>query len=193
MDLKIFRKIKRKTLQNFSNIGNHLFNAVIYGLMFYKQQLADVKPKKEDAQQVLGDSLYFDLLEIEPETQLDNALFGFFDRCYLINKVLAKHGFFIRFFDKRNICRFLIETNVQGKNEVTGNLSSCVIEKLNGYETIRNEIERKEKLDFNPINIVYQPTFDEREPVVCNLTDQIHLAYRSYIGKSEKNKEKVIN
>ena len=36
--------------------------------MFYKQQLADVKPKKEDAQQVLGDSLYFDLLEIEPET-----------------------------------------------------------------------------------------------------------------------------
>ena len=161
--------------------------------MFYKQQLADVKPKKEDAQQVLGDSLYFDLLEIEPETHLDNALFGFFDRCYLINKVLVKHGFFIRFFDKRNIYRFLIETNVQGKNEVTRNLSSCVIEKFNGYETIRMEIERKEKLDFNLINIVYEPTFDEKEPVVCNLTDQIHVAYRSYIGKSERNKEKIIN
>ena len=76
---------------------------------------------------------------------------------------------------------------------MTRNLSSCVIEKFNGYETIRMEIERKEKLDFNLINIVYEPTFDEKEPVVCNLTDQIHVAYRSYIGKSERNKEKIIN
>ena len=41
----------KKTLHNFYDIENHLFNAVIYGLMFYKQknyqQLADVKPKKK--------------------------------------------------------------------------------------------------------------------------------------------------
>ena len=69
--------------------------------MFYKldtyQQQASVKPKKEDAQKVMGDYLYFDLIEIEPETLLDKTLFGFFDRCYVINKVLAKHGLFFNF------------------------------------------------------------------------------------------------
>ena len=106
---------------------------------------------------------------------------------------MTKHGFFLRFFERRNVYRFLIKANIQGKNEVTRNLSSCVIEKFNGYETIRMEIERKEKLDFNLINIVYEPTFDEKEPVVCNFTDQIHITYRSYIGKFEKNKEKLSN
>ena len=52
--------------------------------MFYKQknyqQLADVKPKKKDAQQVLEDALYFELMDIESETLLDKTLFEFFDR-----------------------------------------------------------------------------------------------------------------
>ena len=94
---KAAKKFK-KTLFNFCAVENHLFDAVIYGLMLYKldtyQQQASVKPKKEDAQKVLGDYLYFDLIEIEPETLLDKTLSGFFDRCHVINKVLAKHGFF---------------------------------------------------------------------------------------------------
>ena len=50
----------------FNDVENHLFYAVIYGLMYYKTDKANIK--KEDAQKVLGDDLYFDLLEIEPET-----------------------------------------------------------------------------------------------------------------------------
>ena len=88
----------RRTRFNFNKVENQLFNAAIYGLMFYKletyQQQAGIKPKKENAQKVLGDKLYFDLIDIEPETLLDKALFGFFDRCLAINKVLVKHGFF---------------------------------------------------------------------------------------------------
>ena len=80
---------------------------------------------------------------------------------------------------------------MQGKNEVTRNLSSCVLETFNGYETIRNEIVRKEKLDFCPIDIVYEPSFDENESVVCNFTDKIHIAYKSYIGQFDKGKERI--
>ena len=109
---KAAKKFK-KTLFNFCAVENHLFDALIYGLMLYKldtyQQQASVKPKKEDAQKVLGDYLYFDLIEIEPETLLDKTLFGFFDRCHVINKVLAKHGFFKNFFERRNVYRFLIK------------------------------------------------------------------------------------
>ena len=46
--------------------------------MFYKResQLANLKQKKEDAQKGLGYDLYFDLIEIEPETLLHKTLFG---------------------------------------------------------------------------------------------------------------------
>ena len=165
--------------------------------MFYKletyQQQAGIKPKKEDAQKVLGDKLYFDLIDIEPETLLDKTLFGFFDRCLAINKVLAKHVFFLKFFERRNVYRFLIKKKVQGKNEVNRNLSACVLEKFNGYEIIRNDLSRKENIDFKPINVVYEPSFDEVKPVVCNFFNHIHTAYKSYIGRFDKGKERISN
>ena len=185
----------RKTLNNFSNVENYLFNSVIYGLLFYKQgkyqQLAGAKPKKDNAQKLLGDDLYFDLIDIEFETLLDKTLFGFFDRCY--NEVLAKYGFFLKFFERRNVYRFLIKKKVQVKNEVTRNLSDCIIEKFNGYEIIRNDLSRKEKLNFKPIDIVYEPSFDENSPVVCNFASTIHTAYKSYIGRFVKCKERLVN
>ena len=86
--------IFRNTLVNFSNIKNYLFNSIIYGLMYYKtdkyKQLAGSKLDKTDPQKVLGDDLYFDLLEIEPETLLDKTLFGFFEWCSTIKRVLTK-------------------------------------------------------------------------------------------------------
>ena len=88
----------KKTLSNFENTDNELFDAVLYGLMFYKQEnhqgQADVRPKKEDAQRVLGDKLNFDLLKIKSETLLDKTLFGFFERCYVINNVSSKNLIF---------------------------------------------------------------------------------------------------
>ena len=80
---------------------------------------------------------------------------------------------------------------VQGKNEVTRNLSACVVEKFNGYEIIRNDLARKEPLDFQPIDIVYEPCFDETTPVICNFTPNIFTAYKSYVGRFERGKKKL--
>ena len=124
---------------------------------------------------------------------LDKTLFGFFERCYKINKVISKHGFFLKFFERRNVYRFLIKKKVQRKNEVTRNLSACVLEKFNGYETIRNDLSRKEKVDFRAIDIASESSFDKTTPVICYFSPNIQLAYRSYIGKFEKRQEKVIN
>ena len=46
-------------------------------------------------------------------------------------------------FLKDATCLFFIKKKVQGKNEVTRNLSACVIEKFNDYEIIRNNLSRK--------------------------------------------------
>ena len=89
--------------------------------------------------------------------------------------------------------RFLIKKKVEGQNELTKNLSSCVIEKFNGHEIIKNNLSHQEKINFRPIEIVYEPSFDERTPVVCNFTLKINLAYKSYMGNMMKGEEKVYN
>ena len=76
---------------------------------------------------------------------------------------------------------------------MTRNLSACVLEKFSGYEIIRNKLSREEKIDFIAIDIVYGPSFDKDKPVLCYFSPNIHLAYKSYIVKFEKGKEKVIN
>lgn len=99
--------------------------------MFYK---GATNFKKDQAQEILGDNLYFDLLNIEQKTILDKTLFGFFDRCYILNQLLSKYGFFIRFFERRNMYRFLTKRKItkkkKKKKEVTRKLSACVLKNL---------------------------------------------------------------
>ena len=184
-----------KSLLKFEGVNNHIFFPVIYDLIFYRQENDGLQTKldKKDVQKVLGDELYFDFKEIESETILDKTLFGFFERWYKINKVISKHGFLLKFFERCNMYRFLIKEKVQRKNEVTRNLSACILEKFNGYETIRNNLSRKEKIDFRVIDIVYEPSFDKDIPVIYYFSPNIQAAYRSYIGKFDKGQEKVIN
>ena len=72
---------------------------------------------------------------------------------------------------------------------MTRNPLSSVLEKFNGYEIIRYERACQEKREFVPIDIVYELVYNESVPVPCFFTDQIFLAYRSYIGRVEKRKE----
>ena len=48
--------------------------------------------------------------------------------------------------------------------------------KFDGYEIIKDNLRRKGKVDFRPIDIVHEPCFDENTPVLCFYSD-IHLAY----------------
>ena len=59
---------------------------------------------------------------------------------------------------------------------VTRIISSSVSEKFNGYETTRNDLSFNEKAEVIPINIVYEPIYDETIPVPCYFTSEIHLA-----------------
>lgn len=62
-----------------------------------------------------------------------------------MNKVISKHGCFLKFFERCKMYRFLIKKREQRKIEVTRNLSACVVEKFNGYEIIRQDLTRKER------------------------------------------------
>ena len=106
---------------------------------------------------------------------------------------LAKHNFFLKVIERRDMFRFLIQKKVQAKKEVTRNLLSSAIEKFNGYEMILEDLACKERGDKAPINIALEPISEDNIPVPCFFTDQIYLAYKSYVGRFEKVKEHISN
>ena len=86
---------------------------------------------------------------------------------------------------------FLYRKKFREKKKLKRNLSSSVVEKFNGYEMIRQKLQRNEKIDLTPIDISYEPSYDESIPVSCFFTDQIVLAYKCYIGRIDRGKEHV--
>ena len=130
---------------------------------------------REKIVEVLGENFFNELKKIEEEKMLDRTLFGYFDRCFKLNKVLAKHNYFLKFFEKLDTYKFLPKKIVQRKNEVIRNLSSSVLEKFNGYEMIRNDLSYQEKAEVIPIDLVYEPIYNENVPVPCYFTSEIHL------------------
>ena len=65
--------------------------------MFYKSEGEIIDKNKTE--EVLGDNFYNDLLEIKDEIKLDRTIFGYFNRCFQVNEVLATYNFFLKFFE----------------------------------------------------------------------------------------------
>ena len=103
----------RGTLKNSKDSENSFFDAIIYNLMFYESEGKIIDKNK--IEEVLGDDFYNDLLEIKDEIKLDRTIFGYLNRCFQENEVLAKYNFFLRFFQRRDMFRFLIQKKLQGK------------------------------------------------------------------------------
>ena len=151
-----------KTLKE--DTDNPFFDATIFGLVTYMTE-GEEENDWGKIQETRGNDFYNDLLEIKDDIKLDRSIFGFFDRCFLANQVLAKHNFFLKFFERRDDFRFQIKKKVEGKNQVTRNLSSCVLEKFNGYNIIKHQLARKEKKGFSAIEVVYESIYDEKIPL----------------------------
>ena len=145
--------------------------------------------KLSDTEKFLGISLFTDLKKIEKKTTLNHSIFGYFDQCQLINETLSKYGFFLTFYEKRNKFRYQLKQNLKEKNKMKRELSSCVIQKFNGYVLIRNNLNVLEKKDFIPIDIGYEPILDENKKIECFFAPDITLAYVGYIEKLRKNEK----
>ena len=103
---KNYKKFK-ETLKNFDGSDNPFFDSIIYGLMFYLTEGKNINKNK--AKEVIGNEFYLELLEIKDDVKLDKMLFGYLNRCFMANEVLAKHNFFLKFFERRDKFRFLIK------------------------------------------------------------------------------------
>ena len=96
--------------------------------------------KLENAKETLSDDFFLKLKEVESSVMLHYTLFGYFDRCRQINDILSKENYFLRFYERRNKFRFQLKKKLHNKNEMRCELSSCAIQKFNGYEFLRNRL-----------------------------------------------------
>ena len=73
-------------------------------------------------------------------------------------------------------------------------LSACVIQKFNGYDLLKNTLQRSQKRDLVPIDIVYELFLDVNKAILCFFAPQIHTAYQTFYEKSlGDNKKKCVN
>ena len=56
--------------------------------------------------------------------------------------------FFLRFYERKNKFRYQLKQNLKEKNKTKRELSSCVIQKSNRYELLRNNLNFSEKKRF---------------------------------------------
>ena len=110
--------------------------------------------------------------------------FDYFNRCVKLNSVLAVNFvFFLRFYERRNKFRY----QSKSKNGILKrDISSCVIEKFNGYNLLKFSEDVKKLL---PLDIVYEPVQDKHEPIYCFFTPKIHLAYQIIYDKMVQGKK----
>ena len=151
----------KESLVCFGNVDNHFFYAVVYGLMYCKNNEGNVF--LENSEETLGNELFIEVKKIEKSTMLDHSIFGFFDPCKLINDVLCEYGFFLRFYERRNKFRYQLKRKLKEKNQMKRELSACIIQKFNGYELLRNHLNSTERKNFIPIDIVFEPTLNEKK------------------------------
>ena len=101
---KLVKQLK-STLKIFENSENPFFDSTLYGAMHNLPDLEKnlVNIDKEKAREGLGDQFFGELKNIEDEIKLDRIIFGYYDRCFLANEVLSEHGFFLKFFERREV------------------------------------------------------------------------------------------
>ena len=85
--------------------------------------------------------------------------------------------------------RYQLNKKLKEKNQMKRELSACIIQKFNGYELLRNYLNSTEKNFFIPIDIVYEPTLNKKNPIVCFFASEISLGYYTSYDKMRKGKK----
>ena len=64
------------------------------------------------------------------------------------------------------------------------NFHLVLFKNLTGLSFLRNHLQNGERKDFVPIDVVYEPTLDEKNPIfLVFFAPHIHLTYHSGVEK----------
>lgn len=137
----------RKSLLGFPRCGdneNYFYSSVILGLFYVKNGGAIPKDLDEARQGLLFGAVHLE--RIKKQIKLDHSVFGFVEKCMLLNDVLVEHfGRFLRLYEVRNKFRYQLRKKIDQKNKLHSEVSACVQRKFNGYQYVRTNLNFLEK------------------------------------------------
>ena len=129
----LFPKTNNENIEN-----NRLINVFLLVIRFDKVSKTNVCNFEE-----FKESINSNLIEqFEGKFKFILDLQKFNNICYEINLILSKHNYFLRIFELKNKYRQLL-TKEPKKQNIVRQLSSCLIEKYNGFQVISIEFDRK--------------------------------------------------
>ena len=131
---------------------NQFCKVVLYAIKFAINGTKNIC-SKEDFEKVIEKKLVEEINEHE-KFRFIIELQAFFNICFEINRFLSKFGYFLRVFELKNKSRHL---SMKDKNQqkIVRQLSSCLIEKYNGFTIISIECQNKadKKIHSNRYNL----------------------------------------
>ena len=68
---------------------------------------------------------------------------AFMSLCYEMNMILSSYGYFLRVFEKKKIHHLSVKS--KNNQKIARQLSSCSIEKINGFTIVSIEYQKKNK------------------------------------------------
>ena len=146
---------RQTTINPKDTTENSLLYAICYALRFHSSQEKDLC-SDDDLKNEIDANLYHKLFENKDYLKLDLDLTNFERSCYLLNEILTKFNYFFRIFElKDKLCYLTNETPT--KKNIIRKLSSCVVEKFNGFTIVRVENDRSVRKIFYPIDMIYKP------------------------------------
>ena len=107
--------------------------------------------------------------------------------CYEINEILITDNFFLCVFEQKNKYRYLLIKEPEKQNQVKQH-ASCLNQKYNGFQVIKNSFNKSQRRDFEPVDIIYIPTKNAQILPDCYYTTNISNAYTALYSEGLKNR-----
>ena len=161
------------------------FYSILYALR-YRLTNKD-EPCIDDAE--LGSDVKTEIFDevnlLRDRLRLDLELMNFENQCFQINRILMKNNFFLRVFELKDKFRYLIKQDSKKQN-VIRDLSSCIIEKFNGFNIVRLELDKELRREMSPVDILYKPVKKHTDNIEGFFSREISLAFRTTFSEGEK-------
>ena len=191
LEIDDFKNAKEKIVSfnetlfpNTHDKNNRLINVLLLAIRFDKVGKTNVCDQNEFKENI-DSNLIKELNEGNFTFILDLQKFN--NICYEINLILSKHNYFLRIFELKDKYRQLSMKEPKKQN-IIRQLSSCLIEKYNGFQVISIEFDRKQKKKFKPIDIIYKPTKNPEIELLCYFSKDIAKAYSNFYSIKDKTK-----
>ena len=107
--------------------------------------------------------------------------------CYEINEILINYNFFLRVYEQKNKYRNLLIKQPENQKQIK-QLASCLNQKCNGFQVIKNSFNKSERREFEPVDIIYIPTKNAQILPERYYKTNISNAYTALYSEGLKNR-----